>query len=76
MITILFILIKWLCLSFAAIGGATGQLLEQNAQALDQISANFAALKVVIIRSWWNLKGKKDILGFLFYSHYSFSPAR
>lgn len=51
MITILFILIKWLCLSFAAIGGATGQLLEQNAQALDQISANFAALKVVIIRS-------------------------
>ena len=31
---------------FAAIGGVTGQLLEQNAQALDQISANFAAFKV------------------------------
>lgn len=33
-------------LSFAAIGGATGQLLEQNAQALDQISANFGGFKV------------------------------
>ena len=31
---------------FAAIGGVTGQLLEQNAQALHQISANFAAFKV------------------------------
>ncbi|KVI03753.1 Homeodomain-like protein [Cynara cardunculus var. scolymus] len=28
-----------------AIGGVSGQLLEQNAQALDQISANFSALK-------------------------------
>ncbi|KAM7486571.1 hypothetical protein LguiA_002580 [Lonicera macranthoides] len=33
------------------IGGATGQLLEQHAQALDQISVNFPALKVVIRRS-------------------------
>lgn len=33
---------------FAAIGGTAGQLLEQNAQALDQISANFAAFKVNI----------------------------
>lgn len=31
---------------FAAIGGPAGQLLEQNAQALDQISANFAIFKV------------------------------
>lgn len=31
---------------FAAIGGTTGQLLEQNAQALDQISANFTVFKV------------------------------
>ncbi|CAA2979579.1 DIV and RAD interacting factor 1 [Olea europaea subsp. europaea] len=31
---------------FLAIGGATGQLLEQSAQALDQISANFAAFKI------------------------------
>ncbi|CAA2954951.1 DIV and RAD interacting factor 1 [Olea europaea subsp. europaea] len=28
------------------IGGATGQLLEQNAQAFNQISANFAAVKI------------------------------
>jgi len=33
-------------ISFQAIGGATGQLLEQNAQALDQISANFSSFKV------------------------------
>lgn len=32
----------------AAIGGAAGQLLEQNAQALDQISANFSACKVLV----------------------------
>lgn len=33
-------------ISYKAIGGASGQLLEQNAQALDQISANFSAFKV------------------------------
>ncbi|XP_022888039.1 uncharacterized protein LOC111403681 [Olea europaea var. sylvestris] len=33
-------------ISYKAIGGATGQLLEQSAQALDQISANFAAFKI------------------------------
>ncbi|KAM7496313.1 hypothetical protein LguiA_020727 [Lonicera macranthoides] len=33
-------------ISYQAIGGATGQLLEQNAQALDQISANFSSFKV------------------------------
>ncbi|CAA0842420.1 Protein of unknown function (DUF3755 [Striga hermonthica] len=33
-------------ISFKAIGGAAGQLLEQNAQALDQISANFSACKI------------------------------
>nr|GEY72271.1 ZZ-type zinc finger-containing protein [Tanacetum cinerariifolium] len=33
-------------ISYKAIGGIAGQLLEQNAQALDQISANFAAFKV------------------------------
>uniref|UniRef100_A0A5B6ZX97 Myb-like domain-containing protein n=1 Tax=Davidia involucrata TaxID=16924 RepID=A0A5B6ZX97_DAVIN len=33
-------------ISYKAIGGATGQLLEQNAQALDQISANFSAFKI------------------------------
>ncbi|XP_057483302.1 uncharacterized protein LOC130770032 [Actinidia eriantha] len=33
-------------ISFKAIGGVTGQLLEQNAQALDQISANFTAFKM------------------------------
>lgn len=32
-------------ISYQAIGGATGQLLEQNAQALDQISANFGGFK-------------------------------
>lgn len=32
--------------TFADIGGTTGHLLEQNAQALDQISANFAVFKV------------------------------
>ncbi|KAH0661311.1 hypothetical protein KY284_026242 [Solanum tuberosum] len=31
---------------YQAIGGLTGMLLEQNAQALDQISANFAACKI------------------------------
>lgn len=29
-----------------AIGGANAQLLKQNAQAMDQISANFRAFKV------------------------------
>ncbi|XP_060176469.1 uncharacterized protein LOC132606830 isoform X2 [Lycium barbarum] len=33
-------------ISYQAIGGPAGQLLEQNAQALDQISANFAAFKI------------------------------
>ncbi|PIN19791.1 hypothetical protein CDL12_07522 [Handroanthus impetiginosus] len=33
-------------ISYEAIGGATGQLLEQNAHALDQISANFSAFKI------------------------------
>ncbi|CAK9134918.1 unnamed protein product [Ilex paraguariensis] len=33
-------------ISYQAIGGATGQLLEENAQALDQISANFSAFKI------------------------------
>ncbi|KAJ8559413.1 hypothetical protein K7X08_003471 [Anisodus acutangulus] len=33
-------------ISYQAIGGPSGQLLEQNAQALDQISANFAAFKI------------------------------
>lgn len=37
-------LLIWL---IAAIGGATGQLLEQSAQALDQISTNFSAFKVL-----------------------------
>ncbi|WMV46351.1 hypothetical protein MTR67_039736 [Solanum verrucosum] len=32
-------------ISYKAIGGTTGQLLEQNAQALDQISANFTVFK-------------------------------
>lgn len=36
-------------MSFAAIGGTTGQLLEQSAQALDQISVNFTACKVVVL---------------------------
>ncbi|XP_052187807.1 uncharacterized protein LOC127798332 isoform X2 [Diospyros lotus] len=31
---------------YTAIGGMTGQLLEQNAQALDQISANLVAFKI------------------------------
>ncbi|XP_057474079.1 uncharacterized protein LOC130762449 [Actinidia eriantha] len=33
-------------ISYEAIGGVTGQLLEQNAQALDQISSNFAAFRI------------------------------
>ncbi|KAJ8559264.1 hypothetical protein K7X08_000032 [Anisodus acutangulus] len=33
-------------ISYKAIGGTAGQLLEQNAQALDQISANFAVFKI------------------------------
>nr|XP_016438103.1 PREDICTED: uncharacterized protein LOC107764091 [Nicotiana tabacum] len=33
-------------ISYKAIGGTTGQLLEQNAQALDKISANFAIFKI------------------------------
>ncbi|XP_059626322.1 uncharacterized protein LOC132269226 [Cornus florida] len=33
-------------ISYKAIGGATGQLLEQNAQALNQISSNFSAFKM------------------------------
>lgn len=40
------VLTTFIALSFAAIGGWTGQLLEENAQALDQISANFACFKV------------------------------
>ncbi|KAI7980584.1 hypothetical protein LOK49_Contig132G00008 [Camellia lanceoleosa] len=33
-------------ISYKVIGGVTGQLLEQNAQALDQISANFTAFTI------------------------------
>ncbi|KDP45180.1 hypothetical protein JCGZ_15045 [Jatropha curcas] len=33
-------------ISFKAIGGATGELLEQNAQILSQISANFASFQI------------------------------
>lgn len=33
-------------ISYKAIGGPAGQLLEQTAQALDQISTNFAAFKI------------------------------
>ncbi|KAI8574156.1 hypothetical protein RHMOL_Rhmol01G0332600 [Rhododendron molle] len=33
-------------ISYTAIGGLTGQLLEENAQALDQIYANFASFKI------------------------------
>ncbi|KAG6415516.1 hypothetical protein SASPL_122928 [Salvia splendens] len=33
-------------ISYDAIGGVTGQLLEQSANVLDQISANFSAFKV------------------------------
>ncbi|KAL6978944.1 hypothetical protein U1Q18_020611 [Sarracenia purpurea var. burkii] len=33
-------------ISYKAIGGVTGQLLEENAQALDRISANFASFKI------------------------------
>lgn len=33
-------------ISYKAIGGATGQLLEKNAHALDQISANFSFFKI------------------------------
>ncbi|CAN4115787.1 unnamed protein product [Withania somnifera] len=33
-------------ISYKAIGGTTGQLLEQNTQALDQISSNFAVFKI------------------------------
>ncbi|KAL3625777.1 hypothetical protein CASFOL_030306 [Castilleja foliolosa] len=33
-------------ISYDAIGGATGQLLEQNGHALDQISANFSSFKI------------------------------
>ncbi|GFY99464.1 histone H2A deubiquitinase [Actinidia rufa] len=33
-------------ISYEAIGGVTGQLLEQNAHALDQISSNFAAFRI------------------------------
>ncbi|KAG5514911.1 hypothetical protein RHGRI_036080 [Rhododendron griersonianum] len=35
-------------ISYKDIGGVTGELLEQNAHALDQISANFAAFKEVV----------------------------
>lgn len=34
------------CCNFAVIGGPIGQLLQQNAQTLDQISANLDNLKV------------------------------
>lgn len=40
------VVLKIWILLFAAIGGATGELLEQNAQVLNQISANLAALQV------------------------------
>lgn len=33
-------------ISYKAIGGIAGQLLEQNAQTLDQISANFSSFKI------------------------------
>ncbi|WOG95105.1 hypothetical protein DCAR_0314407 [Daucus carota subsp. sativus] len=33
-------------ISYKAIGGVTGRLLEQNAQAMDQISANFRSFKI------------------------------
>ncbi|KAL6967885.1 hypothetical protein U1Q18_033694 [Sarracenia purpurea var. burkii] len=33
-------------ISYKAIGGVTGRLLEQNAQAFDQISVNFSAFKI------------------------------
>jgi hypothetical protein len=39
-------LLKIQILLFAAIGGATGELLEQNAQALNQITANLSTLQV------------------------------
>ncbi|GKV39190.1 hypothetical protein SLEP1_g46998 [Rubroshorea leprosula] len=32
-------------ISYKAIGGVTGELLQQNTQAINQISANIAALK-------------------------------
>lgn len=38
-----------LFMSFPAIGGVTGELLEQNAQMFNQISANFAAFQVKYI---------------------------
>jgi hypothetical protein len=38
--------LKTQILLFAAIGGATGELLEQNAKALNQISANISSLQV------------------------------
>jgi len=47
-------------ISYKAIGGVTGELLEQNAHALDQISANFAAFKVhenisLFCQAWNNI---------------------
>jgi len=33
--------------SFADIGGATGELLEKNAQILSQISSNFSSIQVI-----------------------------
>ncbi|KAI3828146.1 hypothetical protein L1987_02243 [Smallanthus sonchifolius] len=41
-----------------AIGGTAGQLLEQNAQAFDQISANFAAFKLTYIYTHTDLSGR------------------
>lgn len=47
---------------FSVIGGTCGQLLEQNAQALDQISSNFAAFKVLAASYtyFFDYKGLKD----------------
>jgi len=47
-------------ISYKAIGGVTGELLEQSAHALDQISANFAAFKVheninLFCQAWNNI---------------------
>jgi hypothetical protein len=36
-----------LIVSFADIGGATGELLEKNAQILSQISSNFSSIQVI-----------------------------
>lgn len=38
--------IGFISMLFADIGGTTGQMLEQNAQVFNQISANLAAFQV------------------------------